>query len=70
MSSLRKMPFFEGTFDEILDRSRTLSVVICCLLIFFLLLWTLHAIWKTSCRRATVADQDNGNEWIEMQPID
>ena len=54
------------TVDEIFDGIRTLSVVICFLLVTFLAIWIAYILWKISCRRSSVVDQTSNHEYFEM----
>ena len=70
MSYLRKSTFLnhdaKATVDEVFDGIRTISVVICFLLLLFLIIWIAYVIWKISCRRSSVVDQNPNNEYFEL----
>ena len=70
MSSLRKDSTTkygtDTTVDEIFDGIRTLSVIICFLLVTFLVIWIVYVLWKVTCRRSSVVDQTSNREYFEM----
>ena len=70
MSSLRKDSTTkygtDTTVDEIFDGIRTFSVIICFLLVTFLVIWIAYVLWKVTCRRSSVVDQNSNREVFEM----
>ena len=52
--------------DEVFDGIRTLSVIICFLLVTFLVIWIAYVLWKITCRRSSVVDETSHHEYFEM----
>ena len=52
--------------DEVFDGIRTLSVIICFLLVTFLVIWIAYVLWKITCRRSSVVDHASNHEYFEM----
>ena len=57
------------TVDEIFDGIRTLSVIVCFLLVTFLVIWIAYVLWKITCRRSSVVDHASNHEYFEMDHI-
>lgn len=56
----------KSTVDEIFEGITMLSVVICFLLILFIFIWIAYVIWKISCRRSSVVDQNPNHDYFEL----
>ena len=52
---------------EVYKTIRITLLLICFLLVIFLISWIVYVIWKTYCRRSTVVDQSQNQEYIEME---
>ena len=57
------------TVDEMFDGIRTLSVIVCFLLVTFLVIWIAYVLWKITCRRSSVVDRASNHEYFEMDHI-
>lgn len=70
MSFLRKNTYLhystKSTADEIFEGIAILSVVISSLLILFIFIWITYVIWKISCRRSSVVDQNPNHDCFEL----